>query len=130
VLPCTGHRNMKCNSNLSLSTFEESHLRPRRAISASAHVNITCVHDSSQKGHHPHGVSTLLKTTVAFFVTSSRLRASILRRCARNFATMIHFSYYSHFRRIRRRYCSRRRLTIDGGTVGSESCDSPHSHNV
>ena len=40
---------MECNSNLLLSTFEESHLRPRRAISASAHVNITCVHDSSQK---------------------------------------------------------------------------------
>ena len=43
-------------------------------------------------------MSTWLKTTVAFFVTSSRLRAPILRRCARNFATMIHFSYYSHFR--------------------------------
>ena len=44
---------------------------------------------------HFYCVSRLLSKTTALFVTSSHLRASILRHAARNFARMIHFSYYN-----------------------------------
>jgi len=44
---------------------------------------------------HFYGVSRLLSKTTALLVTSSRLRASILRHYARNFANRIQFSYYN-----------------------------------
>ena len=125
MLPGTGHRNMKCNSNLSLSTFEESHLRPRRAISASARVNITCVHDSSQKRTpSPQCVNVAENYSSIFrdIIASARIDCASLRAklCNHDSCFLLR---YSHFRRIRRRHCSRRRWTIDGGKVGSASYD-------